>query len=219
MNNIEDKITKLLALAGSNNPNEANAALLKAQELMLKHNISMEYLGHEEKIVTERINVNPNKHYVRMALLIASNFRTKAWYGRNHVSFIGYLDDVMASRCCLEFLIKESTGCFSRYIYEHNDDRSTCKYRGMPRTMYRHWMDGFICGLVVSFEKRKEEPGYELMLVTPSEVVREFEKLELYSAHLGVIKPNHNEAFEAGYEDGKDALNRRSIPEKRVVSA
>ena len=79
MNNIEDKITKLLALAGSNNPNEANAALLKAQELMLKHNISMEYLGHEERIVTERINVNPNKHYVRMALLIASNFRTKAW--------------------------------------------------------------------------------------------------------------------------------------------
>ena len=219
MNNIENKIAKLLALAESNNPNEANAALLKAQELMLKHNISMDYLGHEEKIVTERLNMTPNKQYVRMALLISSNFRTKTWFGRDHISFIGYQDDVMASRYCLEFLIKKSTGCFSRYIYEHGNDANRCRYRGMPRTMYRHWMEGFICGLAVSFEKRRGEPGYELMLVTPSEVLREFEKIELYSRHLGVIKLVRDELFDAGYVEGKDALDKRSIPEKCVPSA
>ncbi|SCW68249.1 Protein of unknown function [Lachnospiraceae bacterium C10] len=40
---IEEKIKKLLALSQSSNPNEAKAALLKAQDLMLKYNLSIDY--------------------------------------------------------------------------------------------------------------------------------------------------------------------------------
>ena len=40
MNNIQDKIAKLLALAESPNENEAKLALLKARKLMAKHKLS-----------------------------------------------------------------------------------------------------------------------------------------------------------------------------------
>lgn len=40
MNKILDKIEKLLALAGSSNPNEASVALAKAQQLMEEHNLT-----------------------------------------------------------------------------------------------------------------------------------------------------------------------------------
>ena len=42
MNNIKDKIAKLLALAESPNENEAQAALLKARELMAQHKLRPE---------------------------------------------------------------------------------------------------------------------------------------------------------------------------------
>ena len=41
-NKVIDKIEKLLALAGSDNENEARAAMVKAQELMAKYEIDRE---------------------------------------------------------------------------------------------------------------------------------------------------------------------------------
>lgn len=41
-NKIIDKIEKLLALAGSDNENEAKSAMVKAQELMAKYEIDRE---------------------------------------------------------------------------------------------------------------------------------------------------------------------------------
>lgn len=46
---IIDKIDKLLRLSRSDNENEARAAMVKAQELIAKHNISREELGQEEE--------------------------------------------------------------------------------------------------------------------------------------------------------------------------
>lgn len=53
-NKVIDKIEKLLALAGSDNENEAKAAMVKAQELMAKYEIDRERVqgkGHEERPV------------------------------------------------------------------------------------------------------------------------------------------------------------------------
>ncbi len=51
------KVKKLMALATSSNQNEAEQAMIKSQQLLLKHNIDSSYLGdeEEEKIFLKRI--------------------------------------------------------------------------------------------------------------------------------------------------------------------
>ncbi len=51
------KVQKLMALSTSSNPHEAENALLKSQELLLKHNLESKYTEseEEEKIVLKRI--------------------------------------------------------------------------------------------------------------------------------------------------------------------
>lgn len=51
------KVQKLMALATSSNKNEAEQAMIKAQQLLLKHNIESKYIGSEdeEKIFLKRI--------------------------------------------------------------------------------------------------------------------------------------------------------------------
>lgn len=51
------KVQKLMALATSSNTNEAEQAMIKSQQLLLKHNIESKYLGGEddEKVFVKRI--------------------------------------------------------------------------------------------------------------------------------------------------------------------
>ena len=51
------KVQKLMALATSSNKHEAEQAMIKSQQLLLKHNIESKYIGgeDEEKIFLKRI--------------------------------------------------------------------------------------------------------------------------------------------------------------------
>lgn len=51
------KVQKLMALASSSNQNEAEQAMIKSQQLLLKHNLEERYVGREdeEKVVLKRI--------------------------------------------------------------------------------------------------------------------------------------------------------------------
>ena len=57
------KIKKLMALSSSSNKNEAEQAMIKSQELLLKHNIETKHLesSDEEKIFLKRIMKQPKK--------------------------------------------------------------------------------------------------------------------------------------------------------------
>ena len=56
-NSILRKVQKLMALATSSNKNEAEQAMIKSQQLLLKHNIESKYIcnGDDEKIFLKRI--------------------------------------------------------------------------------------------------------------------------------------------------------------------
>lgn len=56
-NGILRKVQKLMALASSSNQNEAEQAMIKSQQLLLKHNIDAKYVGgeEEEKVFLKRI--------------------------------------------------------------------------------------------------------------------------------------------------------------------
>lgn len=76
---IIDKIDKLLHLSRSDNENEARAAMVKAQELIAKHNISREELGQEEErqVVTMTSQAFGEEWVQMVAGVIASNFRCR----------------------------------------------------------------------------------------------------------------------------------------------
>jgi hypothetical protein len=72
-------------------------------------------------------------------------------------------------------------------------------------------MEGFVSGVQDSFDERKNDPEYELMLITPEEVKKEYEKLNLYDLKLRKKEPTNRDAFDAGVTEGKQVLDRRSL--------
>lgn len=207
---IEVKIKKLLALSQSSNPNEAKAALLKAQDLMLKYNLLIDYETDTPEIITDSLAIKHQKYHLMMASIIADNFRTRAWSGLNTVYFIGYKEDVIASKSCMDYLINESYKCYSQYIYENEASLPpiTIAY---SKYLCRQWMEGFVSGVQDSFDERKNNPEYELMLITPAEVKKEYDKLNLYNQSLRIKEATNRDAFDAGFAEGKQVMDRRSL--------
>ena len=80
-NKVIDKIEKLLALAGSDNENEAKSAMMKARELMAKYEIKREQLreGQEEERAIVHYTSPPFRDdWCKMiASVIADNFRSR----------------------------------------------------------------------------------------------------------------------------------------------
>ncbi len=54
-NAILRKVQKLMALSSSSSKNESEQAMVKSQQLLLKHNINSRYITDEEKIILKRI--------------------------------------------------------------------------------------------------------------------------------------------------------------------
>lgn len=92
------KIQKLMALATSSNPNEAELAMIKSQQLLLKYNVEFETLNHtcekdEEKIYLKRI-LKQKKADAKMQTIarILNTFFVNTVY--NHSEHFTYLEIV-----------------------------------------------------------------------------------------------------------------------------
>ena len=86
--NVIEKIQKLLSLCQSSNENEAKTAMLKAQELLLKHKLSMkdidECISPKKTIKTaiSRNGFRKAKWKASLAGVIAEKFRMLFTYNR-----------------------------------------------------------------------------------------------------------------------------------------
>lgn len=80
------KVQKLMALAGSSNQNEAEQAMIKSQQLLLKHNMESTYIGGEdgEKLFLKRI-MKQKKENAKMRAIaqILETFFVSVVYSRN----------------------------------------------------------------------------------------------------------------------------------------
>ena len=104
--NYKEKIKKLLALAQSDNENEAKAALLKAKELMAQHKIEEADLedAQNKKVVRVKTKFTCSKRrdswMGSLSAVIARNFCCQATTSRkwNHqtrtVTFVGLEGDI-----------------------------------------------------------------------------------------------------------------------------
>ncbi len=79
------KVQKLMALAASSNQHEAEQAMVKSQQLLLKHNISSDYIedSDEEKIFLKRIMKQKKKNAKMQAIaIILRTFFVNTVYNR-----------------------------------------------------------------------------------------------------------------------------------------
>lgn len=109
-----EKIKKLLALSESSNKHEAESALLKAQELLAKHKLSIKEVKEfkinnsaiKEKI--SNITFTKAKWKAQLARLIADNFGCYFYFKVRYskaITFFGREEDITVCNIVLEYAI------------------------------------------------------------------------------------------------------------------
>ncbi len=212
MASVAAKIKKLLALGTSPNEHEAKTAMLKAQELMVRHNLSMKDVEIEEQ-QQQDVTVGVSNHtYTQakwkpaLANVIANNFRCHS-IGRQvqyrgsatRICFVGLEDDVDIAMAvysyAMHFITKES-GRLKRQFYKH---------QGSAKGIEMSYAFGFVRGLKEQYDEQVQSDAMYAMVLVKDQRVDDFIK-EHTTQKSVVASPTKNyNAFAAilGFSDGK----------------
>jgi len=225
MDNIAEKIRKLLAKAESNNEHEASAALLKARALMAKYKIDEQAVKdaaprqnvlNKLKYEEDSFSSVRNTYFYKLAKVIADNHCCGAYmnYTQGRKSrwmvFAGLDDDPAVAREIFSYAVQHIQAQakeYGRYIRESG-------IYPMDETKKRAaaWLDsyadGFSRGLAAKYAeqfKQDDETGeckeMALALVQPQEVKDLFKTL--HRTHMYTRNNGENDnAARAGYTAG-----------------
>lgn len=206
--NIISKIEKLLALAG-NNPSEteAQAALLKAQQLMAEHNLDMAQFKDQPQEKKEAV-VEYFKGYhntgwaISLAKVICDNFRCTlmraAGYG---LVFVGLKEDVAICRAVFTF---------ASQTLDKNMMKLRRQYRkqGLPTDgVSGDYAAGFVAGLKAKYQEQVEKNNWGLVLVKDALVEQKAQSIKDPKAKARSGKKLNRSGdmglYTKGYLDGK----------------
>lgn len=105
------KVQKLMALATSSNKHEAEQAMIKSQQLLLKHNIESKYIGgeEEEKVVLKRVMKEKKKSAKMRAIAhILETFFVSPVYNRageyTYLEIVGNIVNIEIAEYVAAFL-------------------------------------------------------------------------------------------------------------------
>ncbi|MES2121247.1 MAG: SprT-like domain-containing protein [Chlamydiota bacterium] len=111
-NSVLRKVQKLMALATSSNENEAQQAMIRSRQLLLKHNIEFAYTGEEEKMVLKRIMKQKKENAkMRSIAVILETFFVTTIYRRTeeaiYLEILGNASNVEIAEYVADFLERE----------------------------------------------------------------------------------------------------------------
>lgn len=220
---IIDRVKKLLELAKSPEPEEAKAALLKAQELMMKYNINLTDAELNERntdsVVTKSYifhkKLKRQQHHLNIASLLAHNFRTKTYYSNLGIYFVGFEEDATTCVLLMDFLVQFIENAFPIFLKE-DKKKNPLKYYGEGQSyskfIKRSWISGFVSGLAQAFEDRLIDKSYEIMVITPTAVEEAYNELTLRTvSHKPRYEQKDRSAYTQGFEKGKSCMDAREI--------
>ena len=216
-NKVIDKIEKLLALAGSDNENEAKSAMMKARELMAKYEIKREQLreGQEEERAIVHYTSPPfHDDWCKMiASVIADNFRSRVISssrrgsgGAYRLKFFGYDEDAEICINIFNYAVKVIRNRFAtlRAIYADAG-------REFGRNEKMNYVEGFCYGLERNFEDQKaQSESFALALIVPPAVCEYVDNIPGLTESAGrKYESNKEHALlrKTGYIDGKNFQN------------
>lgn len=202
-------VRKLFAKAAStHSEHEAEAAILKAQELMAKYGIQDAGEENDIKYITLTCKHTGNRSFRRpLAKIIADNFRVKNYLRDMQVTFFGRENDVLIAKEAFEytysFICRESSR-ICRKMRENLQDTTG---------VVNSYSMGFCQGL----KEKLDAQSVALMVVTPSDVTEKFEELSKdfgRSKYTVSMAGFSHSVYERGRKDGRDALERRRLEGK-----
>ncbi len=205
---IMDKIRKLLSLGENNkNENEAQAAILKAQELMAEHGINT--------VATEDQNISYAKEFCEhrgnrefrkmLSSVIAVNFRCKNYYHGGQVVFFGRSSDAKIAREVFEYAYSFAYKESNRVMAQTRRDG----FRGDG--VINSYAAGFILGL----KEKLGEQSTALMIVTPPDVKDKYAEMskgwKQDNSSFKLASGGNYKAFNQGLNDGRTVMNGRKL--------
>jgi hypothetical protein len=214
---IIEKVKKILSLAG-NNPSEeeAQSAMLKAQEIMARHGLSMDDLYLQERLEAEVTHDSLTEYgktswwLKSLAGIIADNFRCNAYLGHKiggyntRIKLIGLREDVELAKEVFAFATKYLSHYSSKYIEKHRKKWWDASHSKKVKNDY---VKGFLIGLRDKFKEQVEKNDWGLILAKDNAVTKVFKELNMRSASkTHAQSAGDNNAKSAGYHQGKKFL-------------
>lgn len=213
MQTIKEKIAKLLERASRIKEGaEAEAALLLAQELMVKHSIEMGELSLEQeesnqKEVSKEYITRRRKTpwwHVSLSVVIAENFRCQAFRnirdGGSMIGIVGLKEDVEIAKQVFFAAVEMADNCLKAYCKKHGYKVSDVK---------NDYMLGFVDGLKAKFKEQVDREGWALILVKDEAVVQAIDRLKLRHKKQPINTRNNRSAYNTGYHEGKSFSSNR----------
>lgn len=202
---IIEKVKKLLALAGNNSSeHEANAAYAKAQALIAEYSLELsEEQGEEVKVVMKECTHSNNEGYRKpLAVIIADNFRVKAFVRAGTVVFFGLEQDV-------EIAVEVYNHA---YRYSHNrglrlEREARANGYSTKGVANSYWL-GFMKGLKAVLDEQCKA----LMIITPEAVEQKWAEEMAPTLRKGSGGQRATgfdaEAYNAGEKEGREHMRQ-----------
>jgi hypothetical protein len=213
--NIEDIITKIkgcLALANDGaDSDESDTAMLLAQKMMMKYNLSINDIDYDNKPIRKNVMEGDGTEYTKLqwwmkslALIIADNFRcytfTRSFNKRTKITFLGLEQDIAVCKAIYEFALIKIKFHSDNYIKK----RGIGGNRGTTIAVKNDYIAGYLQGLKAKFKEQVETEGLALILLKDALVVREYEGYTMGSGSRIKRKTSgDSDAMQKGYSDGK----------------
>ncbi len=218
-----EKIKKLLALSESSNKHEAELSMLKAQELLAKHKLSLKEVREfniADNAIKEnitKISFTKAKWKANLARLIADNFGCELYFKTKYshtITYLGREEDITVCNIVLEYAIDCIDSAVKRIKYEY------VKYGYSTRGLENDYAIGFINGLHEKFEaQKKANQEWGLVLVKDQEVIDAYKQIKFRKRKVNTSTQfqGHSKAYEKGHEDGEKFSISDKITEGETI--
>jgi hypothetical protein len=217
MNNVLEKVKKLLALANNNSSkSESENAMLMAQKILAENGLSMSDVEKQEQKkqpvnegFTPRLSRMPWWHG-QLAGVISQNFKCEflvQYYHLNNahtgscIHFFGHPDDMEICRHVYLFALQQIDVLSRRYVKAY---KARCYGSVNSAGIKNDYISGFICGLRDKFRKQVESNQWALAIQSDEEVrAAKKRKITGKKAKTRIHSAGSTEAKAAGYKQGK----------------
>jgi len=204
------KIHNLFKLAeGNTNPNEAQNAMLKAQQLMAQNGIEQSEVHQiikPKEILSKQITESGRLSWweKQLSLIIAKNFRCEIYIKKAHkggsIIFLGLKDDVQLAKMVYNFSVVAIQNDTVNFVKQYK------KYHVVYNVGIKNdYMMGFIQGLDSKYQEQVSKNGWGLVLIKDPLVQQEMNKIKLRKGQSSSVSHgNDRNVYDKGFEKGKN---------------
>jgi len=205
------KIHNLFKLAeGNTNPNEAQNAMLKAQQLMAKNGIEQSEVNQiirPKEVLSENITDSNRLSWweKQLSLIIARNFRCEIYikktvHSGSTIVFIGLKDDVQLAKMVYNFSVIAIQNDTVNFVKKYK------KYHVVYNVGIKNdFLKGWVHGLDEKYKEQVSKNNWGLVLVKDPLIQKEMNKLHLCKGQSSKVSMGHDSnVYGRGFEQGKN---------------